>query len=99
MHVFHIDSIITQLDQTKMYVISTVRQVSSGQEIGKVLHPGWCSDGHIHLSMRKISSPAEFIDPSKYTEKRPWKSPGWEQPCDHYFAIFMVTTLKTVTIC
>ena len=49
----------------------------------------WCSDGHIHFSIRKANS-TEYIEPSRYMEKRDMKTPKWTEQCDHYQLIWLV---------
>ena len=73
-------------------------QVAGGDFIGTVVSPPHCSDPHIHVSMIKMTD-GGYIDPSRYTERRPMPPPEWIQECDHYVLRFLVSVCVYVCVC
>ena len=51
--------------------------------------PSGCSDGHIHFSLRKVGT-EDYIDPSRYMERREVPRPQWVQECDKYLLVWKV---------
>ena len=64
-------------------------KIGAGEYLGVVTQPDFCSDGHIHLALRK-SGTQNYIDPSRYLEGRKIEVPRWEQQCDKYLLVIMV---------
>ena len=65
-------------------------QVGAGETIGSVAAPGWCHDGHVHLSVLKLGDDGGYIDPSRHMERREMPPPKWRQECDHYILVWKV---------
>ncbi|XP_070574642.1 uncharacterized protein [Ptychodera flava] len=59
------------------------RLIFKNMKLGTVVSSG-CSPNSIHLSMRKIDT-EDYIDPTRYIEKRKILEPGWTQHCDEYY--------------
>ena len=69
-------------------------KVGAGQTIGKVAAPGWCKDGHVHLSVLKLGDDGGYIDPSRHMERREMPPPKWRQECDHYILVWKVLPFR-----
>ena len=70
-------------------------QVGAGDMIGIVTKATSCLQGHIHMSMRKTNVTGDYIDPSKYLERREMPLPKWVEECDHYTLIWLVSFTLT----
>ena len=65
-------------------------QIGGGDVIGTVAEPSGCSDPHIHVSLRKKGS-KNYIDPSRYVERREIPIPKWVPECDRYLMVYKVS--------
>ncbi|KAI8514390.1 hypothetical protein Bbelb_087140 [Branchiostoma belcheri] len=59
-----------------------VGRVFKGESLGRATSSG-CTPNSIHLAMRKVGT-TEYIDPTRYLEKRIMPKPQWIQECDDY---------------
>ncbi|XP_078660674.1 uncharacterized protein LOC144905141 [Branchiostoma floridae x Branchiostoma belcheri] len=57
-------------------------KVFKGEPLGRATSSG-CTPNSIHLAMRKVGT-TEYIDPTRYLEKRIMPKPKWIQECDDY---------------